>query len=414
VSVRALLGIRDFRLLFVGQAASNWGDALTNITLLILTQRLTGSVAAVAGTAIAVALPSLLFGIIAGVFVDRWDRKRVMVVSDVVRGILVLGFVFVSSAELLWLMYVVAFAQAAVGTFFNPAKGAMIPAIVPGERLLAANSTMETSRIVLGLLGTAAAGVYAGLADTLWPIFVVDSLTFVLSAFLEQAIRTESRGVRDASTVSGIREELTLGLRTAVRSRTLTGVLVGAGVLMLGLGAVNVLLVPFVVDDLGLSETWFGALEASQVSSMVLSGALVALLASRFRPTRIVPVALVGVGGVVASISAVTGVWQFMLLLFAVGWFVTPLQASISTIVQSEVPDRLRGRIGSTLNTVLQSANVASMALAGITAAAVGTRMVFLGSGVIAAAAGGLAYLLFRTADRTPVPAEAAPETSPA
>ncbi|RPI21837.1 MAG: MFS transporter [Actinobacteria bacterium] len=412
--MRSLLGIRDFRLLFLGQAASNWGDALTSITLLILTQRLTGSVAAVAGTAIAVALPQLLFGLPAGVFVDRWDRKRVMVVSDVVRGILVLGFVFVTSADLLWLMYVVAFAQAAIGTFFNPAKGAMIPAIVPGDRLLAANSMMETSRIVLGLLGTAAAGVYAGVSQTLWPVFVVDSMTFILSAVLVQAIRTESRGARGEGSITELRHELTIGLRTAVRSRPLVGVFVGAGVVMLGLGAVNVLLVPFVVDDLGVSETWFGALEASQVSSMVLSGMLVAVLAARFRPTRLVATGLVATGILTATIATVGSVWQFMAVLFAAGWFLTPLQASMSTIVQSEVPDELRGRIGSTLSTIVQTANVTSMALAGVAAAAFGMRSVFVGSGVIGVGAGILAFLLFRTAEaRTPA-RERAPEASPA
>ncbi len=411
MTLRTLIGIRDFRLLFVGQAASNWGDGLTNITLLILTQRLTGSVAAVAGTAIAVALPQLLFGILAGVFVDRWDRRRVMVVSDLLRGTLVLGFVFVTSADLIWLMYGIAFAQAAVGTFFNPAKTAMIPAIVPRDRLLAANSVMQTSRIVLGLLGTAAAGVVIGLTDTIWPIFLVDGLTFILSAFLERAIRTESRGVAGDTSVREIRRELVVGLRTAARSRILTGVLVGAGVSMLGLGAVNVLLVPFVIDDLGVSETWFGAIEASQVSSMVISGALVAVLASRFRPTRIVSTGLVAIGAVTATIAAVDTVWQFMFVLFVAGWFMTPLQASISTIVQSEVPDELRGRIGSTLNTVLQTAGVGSMALAGVAAAAIGTRAVFVGAGALGVAAGILALVLFRVAETgadTPIPEPAA------
>lgn len=121
--MRHLLAIRDFRLLFIGQAMSNWGDGLTTITLLILTQRLTGSTAAVAGTAIAVALPQLLLGMLAGVYVDRWDRRKVMIASDIARGVLVLGFVFVGSAERVWLLYLVAFLQAAVGTFFNPAKG---------------------------------------------------------------------------------------------------------------------------------------------------------------------------------------------------------------------------------------------------------------------------------------------------
>ena len=401
--MKDLLRIRDFRLLFVGQAGSNWGDALTNITLLILTQRLTGSVAAVAGTAIAVALPQLLLGMLAGVYVDRWDRKRVMVISDVARAVLVLGFVFITSAAQIWLMYAIAFIQAAVGAFFNPAKGALIPALIGRERLLAANSAMETTRIIVGLAGTAAAGLWAGLVGDLWPIFLVDAITFLGSAWLVQLIATESAGHRSSAT-GGVWREMVIGIRAATTSRILVGVMVGAGVVMFGLGAVNVLLVPFVIEDLAVSETWFGALEGAQVSSMVMAGALVTVLAARFRPSRVITVTLLGVGVIVASISLVENVWQFLLVLFAVGWMVTPLQASVSTLVQSETPDALRGRVGSALGTVIGTANVSSMALAGVSAVWLGVRGVFLLAGAIACLAGILTSVLFRGADApTPV-----------
>jgi sugar phosphate permease len=159
---------------------------------------------------------------------------------------------------------------------------------------------------------------------------------------------------------------------------------------------VNVLLVPFVVGELGVSEAWFGALEASQVISMVASGTLIAVLATRFRPTWLVSVALIAIGFVIATIALVSAPWQLMVVLFAVGWFVTPLQASVSTLVQSEVPDEMRGRIGSALGTVIGSANVASMALAGAAAALIGTRGVFVASGAIAVLAGLLTVWLFR------------------
>ena len=405
--MKQLLAIRDFRLLFIGQAMSNWGDGLTTITLLILTQRLTGSAAAVAGTAIAVALPQLLLGMLAGVYVDRWDRRRVMIASDIARGVLVLGFILVGSADRLWLLYVVAFLQAAVGTFFNPAKGAIIPRIVGRERLLAANSMMETARVVFSLLGTAAAGLWAGFGDVLWPIFLVDSLTFIVSAGFEKAITTPSRAER-ADGASKVLTEMVSGIRAAISNRILVGILVGAGVLMFGLGAVNVLLVPFVVDELGVSEAWFGALEGSQVASMVASGALVAAIAAKVKPTAVVSLALAGIGLVIAAIALVSAPWQLMIVLFAVGWFVTPLQASVSTLVQSEVPDDMRGRIGSALGTVIGSTNVASMALAGVAAAMIGTRGVFVLSGIFALVAGVLTVWLFRGV----APAVAAPEAT--
>jgi MFS family permease len=111
-----LLRDRQFRLLWSGQAVSSFGDGLTSIALLVTSQRLTGSTAAVAATAIAIALPQLAIGLFAGVIVDRWSRRRVMIVADLLRAVLVLGFLVVTSADLLWLLYMLAFAQSAIGT----------------------------------------------------------------------------------------------------------------------------------------------------------------------------------------------------------------------------------------------------------------------------------------------------------
>ena len=137
--MRDLLRVRDFRLLWTGQAVSNFGDSLTNLALLLTAQRLTGSVAAVATTAVAVALPTLLFGMVAGAYVDRWNRKRVMIVSDLFRTSFVLLFLLVTTPDRMWMLYTVAFIQAALGTFFTPAKSAFVPKIVGTEQLLAAN-----------------------------------------------------------------------------------------------------------------------------------------------------------------------------------------------------------------------------------------------------------------------------------
>ena len=127
-----LLRIRDFRFLWLGQVVSDFGDNLTYLSLLLLVNRLTGSTLALAGLAISIAVPSLVFGLISGVYVDRLDRRRVMIVSDALRGVLVLAFLFVRSADMIWFIYVVAFAVATVGTMFQPAKSALPSAPCPG------------------------------------------------------------------------------------------------------------------------------------------------------------------------------------------------------------------------------------------------------------------------------------------
>lgn len=404
--MKRLLAIGDFRKLWLSHVISSFGDALTNLALLIMAQRLTGSTAAVATTAVAVALPQLLFGMFAGVLVDRWDRKRVMIASDLARAFLVLGFLAVSSPDRMWILYVVAFVQASIGTLDNPARSSVVPQIVGRDNLLAANSFFQSTMIIVGVAGTATAGVIAGVFDTLAPAFLLDAVSFAVSATLVTRIEIEGRPARTAGSemqASGLWIELREGVRLILASPMLRTVVITAGVVMLGLGAVNVLLVPFIVDELAVPETWFGVLEAAQVTSMVLAGGLVATVAQRIRPGRLLVVGLTGVALVVAAMSQAQSVWHLIGLLFAVGWFVTPTQAAISTIVQSEVPLEALGRVSSSLGTISTTAQVASMALSGVAAAMLGLRNVFVIAGLIVLVAAVVSLVVQRSGSPSPV-----------
>lgn len=408
--MRELLRIRDFRLLWTGQAVSNFGDAVTNLALLLTAQRLTGSVAAVATTAIAVALPTLLFGMLAGAYVDRWNRKTVMIVSDLFRTSFVLLFLLVTTPDRMWMLYSVAFIQASLSTFFSPAKSAFLPRIVPGDKLLSANSVSQMTQIVFGLIGTGVAGVIAASFDTLALAYILDAGTFLVSLTAISMIGTDGMPER-TSEPAHILQDVKVGLVTAVRSPVLLGVMIGASIVMFGLGAVNVLLIPFIVDVLAVPETWFAAIEGSQVASMVLAAGLVATLAAKLRPTTIISVGLLGIGASVAAVALVQAPWHLMVALFMVGWFITPLNASVATLVQTEVDDEVRGRSGAALNTVITAASVASMALAGVAAGLMSVRGVFVAAGAIAGLAAVATWRLFLGVELTAV-GEAALEGS--
>ena len=398
--IRDILAIRDFRLLWLGQIVSNFGDSLTGLAILLLINHLTnGSATAIALGAIVQAIPLVTIGLIAGVYVDRLDRRRIMIASDIMRAVMVLGFILVATEDRLWLLYLIALIQASIGAFFSPARMAFVALVVPSKGLLAANSLSQTSRIIAGVLGMAAAGGLIGVLGEYWPVFAIDSLTFFLSAFFILRVSTRQSAVAEAikQGASAVMDQLKAGLRLMFSSRILRGTVVAMGVTMLGLGAVNVLLVPFVVNEIQIPETWFAALEGSQTLSMVLSGALVAGLATRIKPTTIVSVALGFLGIMIALLSQVTGVWGLMLILFLVGWFITPLQASLVTLIQTEVPDDMRGRASAALNTVAQTANVTSMAAAGALADWMGMRQVFVLSGFITLLAGLSSAWAFRT-----------------
>jgi MFS family permease len=145
---------------------------------------------------------------------------------------------------------------------------------------------------------------------------------------------------------------------------------------------------------------------------MVVSGTLVAVLAARLRPSNLVSLGLVGVGIFIGAIAGATAIWHLLILLFFVGLSVGPVQAGANTLSQTLIEDSMRGRVGGALNTLISAANITSMGLAGLAAAAIGVRNVFLASGCLVLFSGVLAFWLFRELRETPdvAPAEPAHE----
>ncbi|MCB8944309.1 MAG: MFS transporter [Ardenticatenaceae bacterium] len=398
ITARDLLRIRDFRLLWLGQIISNFGDSVTHLTLVLFINRITGGDAqAIAWLLIALALPTAVFGLIAGVFVDRWNRKHVMVMSDGLRAALTLGFIIAAATGQIWLIYLLAFGHATVSAFFAPARSAVIPRVVPKEGLLAANSLSQMSVVFFRVLGTGVAGFLVGTLDTFTTAFIIDAITFVLSALLiwQLKVQTQTAVTTTPPSVRHVFTQLRDGLSLIAHSRILIGVMMAGGVAMLGIGALNVLLAPMVVNDLGLPETWFGALEFAQVAAMIISGALVTVLAAKFKPTTLASSGLFLTGWVILPLAFVTHIWQLFPILFALGLLATPLNAGVATLVQTAVSDEILGRISSALNTVIQTASLISMFFAGTVAALVGVRNVFLISGIIVILSGLVAVRIF-------------------
>ncbi len=212
-----------------------------------------------------------------------------------------------------------------------------------------------------------------------------------------------------AERAAGVLASLREGLGIVAGSRVLLGCMVAAAVTLLGLGAVNVLFVPFFVDELGLPVTWLGLADIAQTSSMILAAGLTAAIASRLLPTRIIVVGLAGIGVCVGLLGGSQEIWQVGLILFAVGWFVTPLEASLATILQTTVEDAQRGRAASMLHAVMSAANVTSMVLAGVFGDAVGVRTAFVLAGGVVLLAAVIAAIAFRgtaaAMRRVPTPA---------
>ena len=179
--IRLLRSNHDFRRLFIGQLVSQTGDWFNSVALFTLLLSLTGSGEAVGYILIIKLLPSFFVGPLAGVAADRFNRKAIMIVSDIVRGVLVLGFLFVRRPEQVWIVYALSALEVVVSTFFDPAKSAAIPNIVSRAELISANGLSSASWSITLALGAALGGVVTD-AFGRNTAFVVDSMTFFVSA----------------------------------------------------------------------------------------------------------------------------------------------------------------------------------------------------------------------------------------
>lgn len=210
--VELLRSNRDFRQIWLGQVVSQMGDWFDTIAVYAIVLKLTGSGRAVGLVLVARFLPTFFIGPLSGVVADRFSRRSIMIVSDVLRAFIVLGFLLVRRPEQIWMIYVLTVMQLACSTFFEPARTAVIPSIVTSRELVAANTISSTTWSAMLTLGAAIGGVVTGAFGTN-VAFVLDSLTYLLSAALIASVRLPKRPAREkrrltASHALGIKDTL--------------------------------------------------------------------------------------------------------------------------------------------------------------------------------------------------------------
>lgn len=399
---REALRSPDFRRLWLADGVSQAGDSLTWLALILTVNRLTGSTAMIASVSVILSLPQLGLGLFAGVIADRWDRRRTMILSDLARGVLVLGFLLIRDADDLWLLYLLGLLQATVGVFFSPARSALTPRTVEPDALLAANSLMQTTQIISGLVGTALAGVLISMARSGWPAFALDSASFFFSAACVAGIRVRGMPERSAGADPGIfrslRRELWEGLRLIGRTRALLAILTAFAVACLGMGAVSVLFVPFLVNTLHVPAAAVALAKGAQIVGLLLGGAWAARRAAARSSTLLIGGGLAGIGVATVLLGWAPNLGFVLACLFLLGLCATPMQSATNALLQQRTPNVLLGRVEGAVDTLLTAAMMGSMAGAGILAERIGIRGVFSAAGLLCLAGGLLGWAMLARA----------------
>jgi MFS family permease len=391
-------------MLWLGQFVSLAGDWLLIVALPFYVFQLTGSILQTGGMLMAEMLPRVLLGSIAGVFVDRWDRRWTMIVSDLIRAGVLLLLLLVHTRNLLWLIYVVAVIQSSVSQFFMPAVSAIIPSLVGEQELVAANSLNSFNDAVTRFIGPPLGGILLA-AFGLTGVVIGDSASFLFSALTILLISVSARVTQGEATTMPVMTKVVLiwsewldGLRLVTKNKIITGIFLSSAIFMLGQGFMNVLLVIFVKEVMHRDAIVYGWLITSQGVGSLLGALLVGYVSKVVRPVYLLgpPYLLAGIAVLILVNYPILGL--AIALIAIVGVFIVGLFVVEQTLLQQSVADNYRGRIFGTFNTSIAFMMLIGMALASTLGAGVGVVPLLEIAGGCLFVAGLVALVLLRAA----------------
>lgn len=404
-SLRDLLRRRDFALLWAGQLLSQIGDQCLLIAAITLITSISASPLAILIPAISIALPQVLFGMLGGVVADRWNRKWVMIASDVIRAGLVLLILLVRTSGQLWILYIAAAGLAVVGSFFYPARNAVIPNLVPRGLLMAANGLIQGSYILALIIGPALAGIIVELGGMSWAI-LFDSGTFVVSAatiFFLRVPPLQNGGALSAGRAS-VWHDMRTGLTFIRRSRPLRRALYVTAVATLGIGAVILLAIPHLKTQLGAGGLEYGGAMSVLGVGSVLGGLLVARLSRRVPTHGVIGGMLVVAGAAVIAFAYAPNYAVVLISVMVLGLCVVVARGALDTITQALAPDEVRGRVQAAVNLIVAGGTALAEGLSAFLGHFIGVQTTFVAAGVITAAAGLASVYALREAALSAIP----------
>ncbi|HVB63511.1 MAG TPA: MFS transporter [Nitrolancea sp.] len=378
---------RNYATVWASQLISTLGDRVHHVALAALVFQLTGSLTKTGLALMATALPDLLLGMVAGVAVDRFDRRMIMIISDLLRVPLVSAIPFLAYHSLP-LAFVDLFLVNTLSIANRPAANAIIPTIVPTEKLAAANSLSSISDNSIDIIGYPVAGAVIGLLSAwlgwkqgLQAAFIFDAGTFLISGLLLLTAKTPAF-LRVQSGVSSIWAELKEGIAfvhssSVLRANTLVMLL---GPLMLG--AATPLLVGYAWTVLGGGEWEYAMLGAGISAGSILGGFWVGV-DQRLRPglTIVAGLALMGIG--VMATAAVHDLWFAVATIAISGVGSMMVLIPSVTLVQVHTPEKLLGRVFSVRSTLIFGAIILSNAVGGWAGEQFGVRESFFVCGLL-------------------------------
>jgi MFS family permease len=374
---------RDRRLLnlWLAQGVSVFGDMLTFLAIPMLVYEATGSKAALSLAVFIRGIPTLLIGPFAGALADRWDRRRIMIASDLLMALLTVPIVLAEGAWMLPTIYVVVGIKAVIGTFFQPALSSVIPSLVARERLMPVNSFFSFTFQTLQFLAPLAGSVLAATVG-IKVLLLIDILSFLISAWLIGRIQIPAHPECPcaAVTVKGLLADIRAGLVHIRESKLLGVMLLTAVITQFGQGFINPAWIPYMVEVLKTSAESFGVLVSLQGLGCMVGSIFLLVLGVRnwIRTKALYMFYLAGSGITIFMQVTTTHLPVFMIWGTLVGFFIAGRGIASNTLIQHAADQAMMGRVNSTFQILSQSAMMLAVLVASLSSDWMTTRFLFV------------------------------------
>ena len=392
---RNILGNRNFSLLWVGQIISQFGDRLDQMALIALIYHFApGSTVQMAKLMSFTIIPVFLIGPIAGVYVDRWDRRRTMVVCDILRGILILliPFYFIRLNSLLPI-YAIVFLVFSIGRFYVPAKMSIIPDLVKSDDLLLANSLVNTTGMVAAMFGLGLGGILVGMVGAEGG-FLIDGVSFLISGIMIFFLSTKAmrelkkerlidvgKEIAEVIRKSAIDEmkEALIFLKNQKQIRSCFGILF---LLWAALGSIYVVSIVFVQKVFSSVTKEIGLLVAALGLGLFLGTLAYGRLGYKAAGFKTVFACILLAGMVlfsfVIAVLKIPNLLIALLLAFILGLVISPVMVISNTMVQQFTDNSMRGKVFSSLEIVVHLAFLLAMLISASLADRIGSVEILL------------------------------------
>lgn len=399
----AVLANRSFLALWLGQLVSKVGDNLATVAALVLINNL----AHAAGSATVIVAAALtvpqLFALAGGPLVDRFSRKTIMIITDLLRAGIVLLPLLIQGSDHLYILYISAFLLTTFGSLFLTARNASIPNMVAEEDLLTANALIQATELVSLIVGALLASLIIGLTSANIA-FLVDSGSFILSALLlAMAHIPRRRRVATPADTKGVWlkfwHEFKNGFSYIASHKLLLQLMLITMMATWGLSATVLLAAAFFKQLMNMPTQYLGLLQAGEGLGMAIGALLISHYASWARSRQIVSAAMIVLGSGIMVFALAPQYWMVLIGALIVGICIVTARTTLAAMTQALVPDSQRGRIEGAMVTVIGMGTMAALIMAGIMGDVVGPRAMLAVTGVIVLAAGIVSIFSLRGAE---------------